>query len=123
MSIELTERTVGIWFMRVNEAVDFMAGLESMPDGEFKIDYRFRYYDPAVGDPFSPENKDEKHWYTVKAKRSRINMIRSVQLLVSRLEAKTGHQCTEILMKNGEVSQFMAELARQPWAHIRTGPA
>jgi hypothetical protein len=116
MSVEISERTIGLWFMSLNETTDFLAGLQSMDEG-FELRYRFRYYKEES--PWS--DKDEKHWYTVRIdkSKSKAEAIQATQLVVRLLEEKSGQQCDELLVRNGDTSTFMAELASKRWAHMR----
>jgi hypothetical protein len=116
MSVEISERTIGLWFMSLNETTDFLAGLESTEEG-FLLQYRFRYYKEES--PWS--DKDEKHWYTVRIdkSKSKAEAIQSTQIVVQMLEQKSGQQCDELLVKNGDIGAFMRELHSQRWAHMK----
>jgi len=124
VGIVISERLVGLWFMRLDERSDYMGALESLPEGGFRFKYRFRYNDPRPGatqDPFSPQNKDVKHWFTVTMSREtpKVKAIEGIQILIRALELKSGQQATELLMRNGDVRAFMAEFRQQPWANVK----
>ena len=116
MSVEISERTIGLWFMTLNETTDFLAGLQSTDEG-FELRYRFRYYKEES--PWS--DKDEKHWYTVRIdkSKSKAEAIQATQIVVQILEQKSGQQCDELLVKNGDIGAFMRELHSQQWAHMK----
>ena len=125
VGILISERLVGLWFMQLDERSDYMGALESLPEGGFRFKYRFRYNDPdpsAPQDPFSPKNKDVKHWYEVKCPSSKGESLAAVHVIIRLLEEKSGHRCTELMMRNGDVNAFMREFAAQPWANMKTEP-
>jgi hypothetical protein len=59
MSIEVNERTVGFWFVTIPNG-DWMAGLQALDGGRFKLQYRFRYYKDSKA--FGSD--DKKNWYS-----------------------------------------------------------
>lgn len=118
MSIEVTERTVGMWFMNLADDVDFLGGL-STTDAGFKFVYRFRYY--ADPEPWSDD--DKKNWYQMNiTNRSKTETIQKIQALIHALEERTGRQCDELLMRNGDTQAFLRELTAKRWAHTKFEP-
>lgn len=58
MTIEFTERTLGVWFVTIPNG-DYLAHVCRTEDGGAELQYRFRYYHSA--EPW--DEKDVKNWY------------------------------------------------------------
>jgi hypothetical protein len=114
MSIEITESTIGVWFLTLDRKTDFLAALETVPEG-FKLSYRFRYYG-AIEDPWL--GNDKKNWYSGIFKGTKEAALNTMRAVVEGLEERSGRTCTELLMTNG-LDAFMKEFAAQPWAHFK----
>lgn len=118
MSINITERLVGMWFMNLRGDLDFLAGLEATDTG-FKLTYRFRY----GSDPEPWSDKDVKNWYVMNiTKHSKSEAITKLHALIHMLESRSGHQCDELLMRNGDTQAFIRELNAKKWAHMKFEP-
>lgn len=119
--MEISENTVGLWWMKLGNDGDWMAHLYK-EESRFVLQYRFRYYNPDVPDPFS--NKDKKRWFKI-ATRGHITLddaLEQTRELIKDFERRCGEKCDEILMENGNVEDFMKRLQRKEYVHIKNVP-
>lgn len=117
MSIQITEKTIGIWFVALNAGSDWMCGVTELDNGEAEIRYRFRYGKPE-DDPFA--FKDKKNWYIATAAFTRDDAIKHIRKLSIALALASGGERGEVLMNDArDVEAFMKEFAAQPWAHVK----
>lgn len=116
--IQITERTVGMWFMRLNEASDYMAHLETLEGGGYKLTYRFRYYNSD--EPW--DDKDRKEWYAVgmKPETTIEQALDVVRNLVGVMSVVSGFECDEVLKKDMNVDAYLEVLKARPWMHMQT---
>lgn len=115
MTIEITERTIGIWFLYLNDSSDWMAGLWREDDG-IHLSYRFRYY---RDDKLDETSEDEKNWYSLMTGESVQVSIRTVRDLIEGMQEELGAgESWEILMGERGVEDFTKEFLSMPWAHI-----
>lgn len=120
MTIEITEHTIGMWFLPLSDDSDYLAALELTPQG-VKLTYRFRYHG-EVTNPWAPNSNDRKSWYSGVSRTTPEEAIATVRALIAVLESSSGRQSYELLMHDGDVDRFTAELYAQPWANARIIP-
>lgn len=113
MSITINENLMSIWFFSFAGG-DWMAGVSKTPDGQGKVDYRFRYYkDDKVWD-----SQDSKHWYEAKGPLSRIEALTErIFEMAQELMPVTG----TYVLKRGARSdeEFLSEFEHAPFVHSR----
>lgn len=113
---EITENTVGLWYMSLTDTSDWLCCVNKMSDKEYSIRYRFRYYK----DDNAHNSEDVKNWYSVIVKEDSFEkMIEQMRKVATLLGETADTEYDEILMQNGDVDQFMLDLMSKEWAHVR----
>lgn len=107
MTIIIDENVIGLWYISLNENLDYLGCLTG---GEkIQIKYRFRYYDNKDHNPFS--EKDEKNWYNgTFANNDKEAAIKKMREVVKAICDIGKHKYTELLMENGDVDKFLVML-------------
>ena len=123
--MKLTKDTVGLWYFQVNETTDWLAHLFKIDDGAFKLETRFRYYDPddPGNDAFSI--KDRKSWYELTIREQDVAVVlKKVRFVVMMMEKQSNHgePAVELLMDEQGVDGLIDRLKAQPFAHTQTIP-
>lgn len=124
MSIEITERTIGTWFLVLTDISDYMAGMEWETDedlkaqfGNIKLTFRFRYYDIDNPEPWA--GKDKKNWYsTVLKETTKQDAVLKFEKVLHGMEIMTGNKADEII-NNGTPQEFIEKFTSMPWAHSK----
>lgn len=122
MSMDLTENTVGLWYISY-EYGNWMATVNKL-DGEenrYNITHRFRYYhDDLVG----TESKDHKSWYegimTCDSREQVIKEIRSATEVLENHPAfgPVAEKTIELLKEEGEnLDSFRERFLTLPFVH------
>lgn len=116
MTIEITKDTIGIWYMKIGDDQDWMAGLTKVEDG-LKLQYRFRYYkDDKVWD-----SKDEKRWYEGVLHHPLETVLPVIRALVRHMRELDGdipeEDCYELMMGDTGLDIFMTRLSMMPFTH------
>lgn len=113
--IEISEKTVGVWFVQCSERIDWMAHIaEVKPEEEYKLTYRFRHYkDDKVF-----ESQDEKHWFSGDLHGTKAFVIAALNKVSESLYE------VERLMRwyglnEGNIQEFTKKLSDAPFAHAR----
>lgn len=119
MSMDLSENTVGVWFIALTSEQDFLLTITDLCDGKFDITYRFRYYNG----PDAWDNADVKHWYTMIAPDTREGVIGVVKAMVSALAAKAKTEIVYEIINNGDFDNFMERFMAAPFVHTREASA
>lgn len=117
MTIELTEKTVGIWYMQVTEKSDWLAAVTEVDDG-FLFQYRFRYYE----DHKAFDSKDRKNWYEGVLhvpKDYVINTLRSMmKMMCGEYDDIKEEDCYELLRDPTESWDiFLTRFSQLPFNH------
>src|SRR5262245_30170761 len=129
MTIMLDESIRAVWFAQLSDTSDFMAGLNTLPDGNLRLTWRFRYDHPTIQDVW--ELADEKSWghanITHEANEARV--VSAVRQMIEAMveDAKQRHQLTgkrkhvlaQLVRGKKSVKEFFEEMQRQPWAHVK----
>jgi hypothetical protein len=115
--IEITEKTVGIWFLSLGEKSDWMCAVtEVVPDEKYEIKYRFCYYE----DDKHFDSEDRKSWYSAAAEaKSRENVIAIVRGLANAMQAAFAHGVATEILNDGDLSAFTEKLLGMPFAYAR----
>ena len=117
--IELTEATVGIWFVSVNEEQDWMAALNDGGD-KWELTYRHRYYTDKEQEGFF--NNDKKNWYQMSLQKENhptaISACVVVRQAAAQLAAMGNHDAfvDELRRDDKTMEEFAEELMLKPWA-------
>ena len=110
--IEITQRTVGLWYVTLPSG-DWMGAVDALDGGRFKMTYRFRYYrDTKV---FS-DSKDVKNWYSGEGDDFG-HAVRAMREIVRLLKRTGGGESFENLRGDSSVDEFMARWDAQPFVH------
>lgn len=124
MTIEITERSIGIWQCAVPGG-DWLAHLGRDEQGLLVLDYRFRWYrDGKVWD-----SQDTKNWYRVKAKAASepveelIDLIRKMWEGLTSLCSAERAAGWEILRGGRTVEEFTDLLTSMAGTHTQHLPA
>lgn len=115
--IEFTDNTIGVWFAVLpNNSGDWMAHLETLPDGKLQMKYRFRYYDKEDpdNDPFS--GKDRKVWMKGVTDKTEEEAIDAIHLMMKMM---TAERKWEVLKGERTAQEFMEEFMKLPFAHAK----
>lgn len=124
MTIEITERSIGIWQCAVPGG-DWLAHLGRDEQGFLILDYRFRWYrDDNVWD-----SQDIKRWYRVKAKlvsepvEEMIDLTRKMWEGLASLYPSEDRAAWEILRGGRTVEEFTDLLTSMAGTHTQHIPA
>ncbi len=113
--IEMTDKTIGLWYMQVTEDSDWLAGASEVDDGRVEISYRFRYY----RDRQTFGSEDKKNWYEGNVSGPKEKIIRVMRELMAHLREKDGNipesACHELLMDDEGVEVLMDRLKEMPF--------
>lgn len=119
MTIELTDKTIGVWAVSLNDESDYLAALWRDDDGNFVMEYRFRYY----VDDKTFDSKDRKNWYRCEVqadKTSEDKVIEVMRLSARMLWKSSGGKRYEIMMDEGGIERMMEDMARWPMISMQT---
>ncbi len=112
MSIEMTDKTIGIWAVNLLNKSDFLGGV--WLDGDvYVMEYRFRYY----VDDKTFDSKDKKNWYHAEVPIDGVTeeeLISAMRMVVELMWKKSGGQRYELLMGPGGIKEMMADLKKWP---------
>lgn len=116
MTIEVTERTIGIWYLILDGGgSDWMAGMWREDDG-IHLSYRFRYY---RDDKFDETSEDKKNWYSMVTGETAQKSIMAVRDLIKAMQNELdAGRSWEILKGERSIEEFMEEFSSMPWTHI-----
>ena len=118
MSIELTDKTIGIWYIAI-ENQDWLAHIAEEEE-YYQLDYRHRYY----VDDNAFDSEDVKNWYSVKMLKANISL-QEVLTLMDRFTTEGSEQFDGIYHKlikdSGEsLDDFMKRFQKLPFVHRKT---
>jgi hypothetical protein len=113
IQIEIGEATIGMWSIRVNDYMNWLAHLAREPNGDFLFTYRFRH-----------DNDDDPHcnWYkgTVRGVKSEHEAIERVRRAVSQmLDSDESMVGWELLKGARSIEEFSRALAQMPGITMR----
>lgn len=116
MTIELTEKTIGIWAIEFpqEDKQDWLCSAWETDD-EYIALYRFRYYI----DDLTFDSMDKKSWYRIRVSKkngSREKFILTIQGMVEMLWKLSGGRRYELLMDDyNSVPRIMEEMLKWPF--------
>jgi hypothetical protein len=115
MTIEVNENLLGMWYYPIDPGSDWMGALSRTDDSNYMLKYRHRYY---VDDKTGPDSEDTKNWYEGKLPaESDDQAIELMRTAVNAIASAIGEDVTEVLVKDGDIEQFVEELSNQSFAH------
>ena len=117
--IEVTEDTIAIYFLSLNETSDWMACWHQNRD-DWILTYRFRYYRGDQTKQFE-ESEDEKNWYSMsapKAKVQRREFEDRVLFVIGELERMTHNEHDVVEMDERGVDGFIEDLQSRSWTQV-----
>jgi len=112
MSLELSERTIGIWSVDLMNGSDWL-GSVWREGNQYVMEYRFRYH----VDDKTFDSKDKKNWYRAKIAANTTTedeLISAIRTIVKVMWQVSGGKRYEILMGSGGAPEMMAELKKWP---------
>jgi hypothetical protein len=117
MSIDLTERTICIWYVEMpKQQANYLGALERLDDDYLQYTFRFRYKrDKKIFD-----SEDEKNWYSFKTKCARgeeHSAITKIRMVTRLIADKEGGEFYELLRGAGTLEQFFSQFAALPFVH------
>jgi hypothetical protein len=116
------EKTVGIWFVS-GHGHDWLCNVrEIMPNDEYRIIYRFRYYtDKKHSNPF--ESKDKKNWFHATAKKkTRAYAISAARAMAQSIAEVEGVEKPYELLNNGDYKDFVKKFLDAPFVFAKMVP-
>jgi hypothetical protein len=113
VSIEVNDRTVGFWFVTIPNG-DWMAGLQALDGGRFKLQYRFRYYK----DDKAFDSDDKKNWYSGEGD-DYGSAVRTLRMVAEALKQQAKGEMWEVLRGDGTVNDFMDKFMKLPFVHAK----
>lgn len=113
--IQITDKSVALWMVRLDSSQDFLMHLEDKGDGNFEIQSRLRTYNPKRPSPWA--DKDKKQWKVGAMKGDRDFVLAKCRDVIRDLTEASGGQSDEIMA--GSVDEFLDALSQRPWAHLR----
>jgi len=117
MTMELTENTVGIWYVQVSKESDWLMTVNE-DDETYNMTYRWRYYE----DDKNFDSEDRKSWYSATTLKDKIskekliaNMREAVELI---LNFPGSEKSWELLMEDHDIKAFMKKFEALPFVHM-----
>lgn len=106
MTFVVDDRTIGTWFMQLDQHTDVMAGLGADVDGNRFLDWRFRYFAGTIA------QHSNWHRHVVPADKTTASAIAKVHdsLDILRESYTEAGPLIEILMDHTGIDGFMARL-------------
>lgn len=117
--IELSEQTIGVWFVALNDTTDFLGSIWRADGGELKLAYRFRYYEGDQSLEFE-KSQDRKNWYAMDLKgETEEKAIAVMRLLVEKLWKDSGGQRYECLVDYHGFDDFVERFKSMPFTSFK----
>ena len=119
-ALQLTERTIGIWFVSLGaEQSDWMGFAEALEDGSYAVTSRFRVYvdDRAI------DSDDKKIWdrFTTKPGTTRAQVMQSCRNVAEKLKRDSRGRMWECVRGQDEsLHAFAQRFIKLPFVHSRT---
>ena len=117
MSIELTDKTIGIWAVWLTDDSDWLCSAW-VEDDNYVIAYRFRYY----VDDKTFDSDDRKSWYRYQIPvqsggEQKVAVI--CRTVAESLWRASGGKRYEIMMASGGIMELMAALEKWPMISMK----
>ena len=113
MTIELNERTVGVWFIQLTPAQDWLASIFTTDEGELKAIYRFRYY----VDDKAFDSEDKKNWWEMTSTKTIAETVENFREIYDKLWQLSGGDHYEILMDENGMDDFTERFRKLPFVN------
>jgi hypothetical protein len=111
MTIEINDKTIGIWHVELGGA-NWMAALQREADEKIKLTYRFRYYvdDEAFG------SDDKKSWYEATTDIGEQAAIEAIRKMAEKLSAtsRAPNPAIDEVLANGDPEDFIKRVLILP---------
>lgn len=114
MSITLTERTVGIWYVSM-DGQDWMAHVAE-EDETFELTYRHRYY----VDDKNFDSEDKKNWYSgsiSKPETTEDDIISVMDKMCKMMSDRQDGVPYRIIKGDKSLDEFVEEFTSMPFSH------
>lgn len=116
MTIVVDDSILGLWFLPLSSDCDYLAALNRLPDGELKMQWRFRYREGAAPDAW---NQHRKRWYESRTRMPEQAAIAQAREAVRVIATSSGQpEYWELIRGAASVDEFTAALAAAPFAHV-----
>lgn len=117
MTIELTEKLLGIWFVECDEKTDWLGSLERDDEkGGVIFTYRFRHY----VDDKSFDSNDRKNWtsYHISGESAEkaVDVVRNLCVHLSTVDEGKIWEC---MMGDDGMEGFMERFEQMPFASVK----
>jgi len=119
MTIEITERTIGLWHCELPDG-NWLAHLEHTADGRIQLTYRVRWY---RDDKLGPDSEDIKNWYSGTMQVSEADAIAQCRAVMEAIVEAIGGAGWELLKGARTLDEFLQLLQAMPNMHTQTVPA
>jgi len=120
MTIELSEKTIGVWAVSIDAESDWLGAC--WRDGDnYVMAYRFRYY----VDDLTFDSKDRKNWYECKvsvSENSEDHVVAAMRESARLLWEKSGGKRYEIMMDGGGIDRMLEDMANWPMVSMKVVP-
>lgn len=115
--IDLSEKTVAIWYILLDSGTDWIAGItELVENEEYLIQYRFRYYE----DNKVFESKDRKNWYEGTTRGTKNYVLGCFKTVARDFKILSLYPESFFeLINEGDFKDFMKKLQDAPFSHAR----
>src|SRR5215475_7032362 len=113
--IEITDRTVGMWFAATGRGHDFLMHCAEITPGNFEILSRIRTYAGPNTDPF--DGTDTKQWFRCSLFGDRAMAIEKCRLVFAGMRTAFNVEADEVLYESED--QFFAAMKTKSWFHMR----
>lgn len=111
-----------LWFLGGEaQPFDVFGSLSrELPDGEWTLNFRFRYHDGVGDDPFT--DGDTKRWYSAKWRTdvSEEQALASCREVFQKLQAESGLRLHVLPVRTDDPKTISDALGRETWSHRRT---
>lgn len=118
IEIDEDDYVLGMWLCpSFANDMDWM-GLAYLRDGELRLDYRFRYYDPASVDPF--DGKDDKSWFTIGfGNADEQDVFRAVDIILDQLRSSGLFSGVDFTVVRGTWDDLSKAVSTKGYLHFR----
>ena len=113
--ITIDDSILGIWAFSIPNG-DYLASLNKLPDGSFRLLYRFRYY----RDDKAFDSEDVKNWYEgILSPDHEEIVVHKVSQTIKTMCQIGGRDLCEHLRGNKDLKTYMDEFAKLPFVHVQ----
>lgn len=114
--IVVDDSILALWFLQISSDVDYLAALSRLPDGDLRMQWRFRYREGGAPDAWAQHRKS---WYESRAGMPLETALEQAREAVNVIGAANGRlEFWELIRGSGSVAEFTAALSMAPFAHV-----